>query len=229
MPCSGGAIGAATGGAPSSISDLNATTPSGGNLLSFAGSAGEGSVPPEPMDASASGGMGGAGSLSIGDDCESPFRDVILERLQLAVSGLCVEVGDWAPLLLDDDTWAPSYRTALTTCRESLRQSWAIQLLSGDDGQGEGYEFRNESTNLNLDVRFASPNEGTPIVLYQPHRLYNQRFTLKAGQNGTFKLSPLHAPEMCLAEVEASLELAPCTVGFNEQSFRRVGCRDAPP
>lgn len=151
-----------------------------------------------------------------GERCESP-RDqtVTLERLQVASSGRCVSQGAYEPLRGD-----PSYRTELATCEETLAQMWAIRMLDGG-----GLEFRNAAVDLNLDVRFAEIGDGTPLVLYNPHQFFNQRFDLHDDDGSTFKLSPLHAPSQCVTEQDPMLVLLPCEAGRTDQTFRRIACR----
>ncbi len=137
-----------------------------------------------------------------------------LERLQLGGTDLCVAQGIYSPLLGD-----PAYATALLPCEKSLAQLWKISVM--DDG---ALEFRNQAVDLNLDVRFAASDDGTPTVLFTPHQLYNQRFTVLEGQDGTFKLSPLHAPTKCITRQDDTLLLLPCEGESSDQSFIRKTC-----
>lgn len=191
----------------------------GGALTGGTGSTVETGGAPSGGAEPGSGGLGGAPSLELGPNCESPKRDSIVERLEHAVSGLCLLPGTYALLLGD-----PSYEIELVECEESLDQSWTIKNLVDPDGL-EGLEFRNEQVNLNLDVRFAATTDDTPIMLFPPRRFYNQRFLPIEGEEDTFKLAPLHALTKCVTEVDGSLVLLPCRAGLDEQSFRRLNCR----
>jgi hypothetical protein len=132
------------------------------------------------------------------------------------VSELCVSQGAYAPL-----RGQTSYATTLVECSESVAQMWALNQL--DD---RVLEIRNEAVDLNLDVRFAASDDATPIVLFDPHLLYNQQFSVLEGDAaGSFKLAPLHAPTKCLTEADGSLILLPCEQGLDAQSFRRTACR----
>lgn len=125
--------------------------------------------------------------------------------------------GAYELLLMKD----PSYATALETCAADIDQVWAFSTLPGG-----GLEVRHEATDMNLDVRFAATDDGTPIGLFAPHQFQNQSFAViaSASGDGTFKLAPLNALTKCLTEQDGTLVLLPCAAGLNEQSFRRLTC-----
>lgn len=190
----------ATGGAPAA---------SGGTS---SGSGGSGGVV-------GSGGLGSGGSLGLGgapagDACESsvdPTRTAIQLR---ASSGLCVSVGGYAPLLGEE-----AFAVVLRECVGAVSQRWTLEEM-----EYGSLVFSSENVQLNLDVRFAASEDGTPAVLYTPHRLYNQRFVPLSEEGGSFKLSPLHTPDKCMSERAAGLELWPCDPAATDQTFDIITC-----
>jgi len=174
---------------------------------------------------SASGGVGATGGSASGgtigqagapptDDCVSVV-DPVRTTIQLkAPSGLCVTAGSYAPLLGE-----VSYAVVMQECAGQLGQRWTLEEM-----EYGALVFANEAVRLNLDVRFAASDDGTPAVLFTPHRLYNQRFVQLSGEGGTFKLSPLHTPEKCLSERGVGLELWPCEPTLTDQTFEIIAC-----
>jgi len=97
-----------------------------------------------------------------------------------------------------------------------------------DQGNG-GLSYRNESVGMNLDVRYAAPTAGTPLVLYAPHPVYNQRFGQTLTTEGDFLLYALHASTMCLTEVSGVVEIWPCNPAAAAQHLELVDCADIAP
>jgi hypothetical protein len=174
------------------------------------------------VGASSSGGVpnvGSGGTLGQGGeapvtDCRS-LIDPTRETIQLrTATGLCVSTGEYTPLLGE-----VSFAVVLQECQGTLGQRWTIEEM-----EYGAIVFASEAVVLNLDVRFAAADDGTPVVLYTPHRLYNQRFVQVSAEGGTFKLSPLHATTKCLSERGAGLELWPCDDAATDQTFEIVAC-----
>jgi hypothetical protein len=82
---------------------------------------------------------------------------------------------------------------------------------------------------MNLDVRYAAPTAGTPLVLYAPHPAYNQRFGQTLTTEGDFLLAPLHASTMCLTEIDGGVEIWPCNPTVPAQHLELVECADIAP
>lgn len=64
-----------------------------------------------------------------------------------------------------------------------------------------------------LDVETASTAEGTRVILYVPPALapnWHQRFFVRERANGSFQIAPLHAPELCLTDMSAGVEIWTC-------------------
>lgn len=188
--------------------------PSGGATGSGGSGSSSGGMP-------ASGGADSGGSIGQGgeaptDECQSavdPARTTVQLR---AASGLCVTAGSYAPLLGE-----AAFAVVLLPCAGELGQRWTIEQM-----EYGAIVFANEAVILNLDVRFAASDDGTPAVLYTQHRLYNQRFVQLSQEAGTFKLSPLHTPDKCMSERGAGLELWPCDDAVADQTFEILRCDD---
>lgn len=166
--------------------------------------------------AGADGDFPGEGVEPPGPACESASDPaLVVEKLEL-LTGMCLAAG--APTLI---AGSPGYELALVSCADAVEQGWTVR------SQEMGLEIRSESVGYNLDVRFAASSDGTPIVLYSPHRLYNQLFMIQAAFSGVFRLAPLHAPTQCLSQRGDRLELWPCATTETgiDQLFRRTSCR----
>lgn len=150
-----------------------------------------------------------------GDDCRSarnPGLDVV--RISVANEDLCVTRG--AEMIISSTT---NYFTTLEPCAENAGQMWTIGV-----GPALAWEIRNDSVNMNLDILYADPAPGTPVVLYRAHDLPNQRFTQIRHSDGSFSLAPRLTMGLCITKVESSLENLPCD-DSPEQRFELLSCR----
>lgn len=206
---------------PSTDSDSDSGSDSSSDSGTGSGNApgAGGSLPPP----AASGGEEGDPPLGQGGDgavapprCESridPERETV--RLSLVASGHCVAMGAYAPLFGGE-----SYLVDLSDCSGDVLQLWTVlEMESG------ARVFQSEASGFNLDVRFSSPESGTPTVLYTAHMNYNQRFS-PLPVSGGFKLSPLHALDKCLSERDGALALWPCDDLAEDQKFSLLSCED---
>lgn len=142
--------------------------------------------------------------------------DLETTRLVLEASGQCVGAG--AATTLGND---PAYLMEVGTCDGSGAQLWTLML----DETGL-LEVRNEMTNFNLDVRFASSEDGTPAILYRAHQLYNQRFLQRPTASGeSYRLEARHAADKCLSYRVGRIELWPCDPTADDQLFRTESCQ----
>jgi hypothetical protein len=189
----------------------------------FDGSVGIGGMPSCSGQACGSGGFAGnpttpaeAGAPSEPlEDCRIESSGLKAERLQIADSELCLARGKFQLLLGD-----PSYLIELVECSSDVKQTWTVNEVEAGI-----IEARNYSVDLNLDVQFAATEVGTPVELFTPHQLYNQRFDVLTVTSDTFKLSPRNAPAQCVSSWNSSLILRPCDDNFTGQAFRRISCR----
>jgi len=202
---------------PYSFFPLPAPTPGTGGTVATGGGTVTGGA--SSGGSPAAGGAESGGSLGQGGDqpmtdCTSmadPTRTTIQLR---ASSGRCVSAGDYAPLLGE-----VSFAVVMRECAGELGQLWTLEEM-----EYGALVFANELVTLNLDVRFAASDDGTPAVLFTQHRLYNQRFVQLSQEAGTFKLSPLHTPDKCMSERGAGLELWPCETAVTDQTFEIIAC-----
>jgi len=89
------------------------------------------------------------------------------------------------------------------------------------------FTLRNVEDQLSLDVRAAVDLPGTPIILYDPNTLDNQRFWFRPRGGETYELSPRHAPTLCAkARASGAVEIWPCDTADTGQVFRvaRFNC-----
>jgi hypothetical protein len=148
-------------------------------------------------------------------DCSSHITSG-LRVVQIQTSaGLCVQQGILSPLAGET-----AFSVVVGPCDWEARTTlWTTRI--DQDGV---YEIRSESTNFNLDVRYAASSDGTPLVLYSPHQLYNQRYSVVTAPEETVKMVPLHAPLQCVTQVNSGLQIWPCAASTVEQRFRIVSC-----
>jgi hypothetical protein len=89
------------------------------------------------------------------------------------------------------------------------------------------FTLRNVEDQLSLDVRAAGDVPGTPIILYDPNTLDNQRFWFRPRGGETYELAPRHAPALCAkARATGAVEIWPCDTADTGQAFRvaRFNC-----
>jgi Ricin-type beta-trefoil lectin domain-like len=89
------------------------------------------------------------------------------------------------------------------------------------------FTLRNVENQLSLDVRAAADVPGTPIILYDPNTLDNQRFWFRPRGGEIYELAPRHAPTLCAKErATGAVEIWPCDTTDTGQAFRvaRFNC-----
>lgn len=89
------------------------------------------------------------------------------------------------------------------------------------------FTLRNVEDQLSLDVRAAADVPGTPVILYDPNTLDNQRFWFRPRGSETYELAPRHAPTLCAkARATGAVEIWPCDTADTGQAFRvaRFNC-----
>lgn len=189
-------------------------TSSGGALLSASGGDTNQAAPDGGSD-----GIGGDGSTDVPVECQAS-RDpsLTLVRLLAVDRNLCVAQGP-ATTFLEQ----PGYEIALGPCTEDASQYWTVRGLSNGS-----WELRNEGTAMNLDINYSNTADGTPVVLFTPHRLENQRFFILPGSGEAFLLAPDNAPWQCVEARDDSLEIWPCDAQNPAQNFKQISCLGQP-
>jgi hypothetical protein len=115
----------------------------------------------------------------------------------------------------------PAFFTELSADCSATRAQWDLTpALEGT------FTVRNVEDQLSLDVRAASDVPGTPIIVYDPNTLDNQRFWFRPRASDTYELAPRHAPTLCAEARGTGVEIWPCDVNNTAQAFRftRVSC-----
>lgn len=193
--------------------DPGLLTSSGGALASATGGA--------MNQVGSTGGNDGIGgdSADVPVECQAS-RDpsLTLVRLLSTSSNLCVTQG--AATTFRE---SPGYETTLSPCIEHVSQYWTVRGLS--DGS---WELRNEGSAMNLDINYSYTADGTPVVLFTPHRLENQRFYILPGASDSFLLAPDNAPWQCVEAVDNSLSIWPCDAQDLAQNFEQISCLGQP-
>lgn len=169
---------------------------------------------------------GTGGQMQAGGDFNHPgdptecqaSRDAELELIRLVAteSGLCVSQG--APTVIGD---SPAYEIELLACAVQTAQFWSLVGTSGGL-----WQIYNEAAAMNLDVRFADTSDGTPLVLFDPHGLYNQRFYVIPASGDSFQLAPRHTTGKCLEVRDGELEIWPCSSSEPNQRFMQIACNN---
>lgn len=190
-----------------------------GGTSGFPGSGGD-SIGQDTGGTSGTGGTeapGGSGPVDEPDPCRAT-RDssLTLTRIIVESTNLCLSRGD-ATTFLE----SPGYEVTLAPCAEDELQWWAVEGLSGGS-----WELRNEATNLNLDMNYAAQVDGTPAVLFDPHRNFNQRFYILPGESESLFFAPAHVRGKCLEARGDSVEMWPCDSDNPNQNFRQISCVD---
>lgn len=166
----------------------------------------------------ATGGRDGTGGAAPNDCQASRDASLVLVRVRNVASDLCISQGP-ATLFLE----SPGYETTLRDCAEDIAQYFTVRGLS--DGS---WELRNEGSAMNLDINYSNTTDGTPVVLFTPHRLDNQRFYIVPGSSESFLLAPDNAPSKCVEARDGALGIWPCDAANPAQNFQQLGCLDEP-
>lgn len=160
-------------------------------------------------DERAPSGTAGNGSATVA--CDRPLAG----RFILSVETACLRRGDATTVFGD-----PAFTTELSADCASARAQWDLTpALAGS------FTLRNVDTQLSLDVRTAADDPGTPLILYEPNTLDNQRFWLRPRADG-YELAPRHAPQLCAEARVSGVEIWSCDAEQNRQVFRlaRLSC-----
>jgi len=115
----------------------------------------------------------------------------------------------------------PAFLTELSADCTTARAQWDLTpALEGT------FTLRNVEDQLSLDVRAFSDVPGTPIIVYDPNTLDNQRFWFRPRARGAYELAPRHAPTLCAEAQGSTVEIWPCDTNNTAQAFRfaRVSC-----
>lgn len=187
---------------------------------------------PEPSGtggATSSGGSASAGGESAAEGGQGgaiePCAGGGADHYQLRSGELCLGQGD--PTTIAGE---PAYRVGLAPCDDSAVHVWSVR------GSGPAYEFRQIAVAHNLDVRLAATGDGTTLVLYEPHQLYNQRFFVRSGpapgtdaelSGGARWLAPQHVDSKCITVFPdlppgSQVQIWPCDESWEEQKLELV-------
>lgn len=150
-------------------------------------------------------GMSGAGGVMTANCSEPGAGRFILQ----AVNG-CLRHGEPTTVFTE-----PAFTTELTEDCSSTRAQWDLTPA----GAGT-FTIRNVDSELSLDVRAASEFPGTPLILYDPNTLDNQRFFARARFLDVYELSPRHASHLCWEARGTTVEIWPCSGQEPAQNFR---------
>lgn len=155
---------------------------------------------------------GSAGNASESSGCDEPLAG----RFVLSGETGCLRRGEPTTVFGN-----PAFTTELSVDCTTARAQWDLTPALGGS-----FTLRNVDTELSLDVRTAAEAPGTPVILYEPTTLDNQRFWLRERTSKTFELSPRHAPLLCTEARGQDVEVWPCDAAEPGQSFRfaRLNC-----
>lgn len=203
---------------------------SGGDCVALTGgscSAAGGGVGTGGSGGSAVAATGGAPAGGAPASCESALDPTLrVSELVFVASGLCLTVG--GPTTVGAE---PGYLTTTMPCDGSVGQRWSVR--QADEGS---IEIRSELVNMNVDVELASNEDGTRVLLYTPHALYNQRYFPSDVTGNDIRLAARHSPLDCLSErpdpdgvaPQRNVEIWPCSDADPSQVMDIVACVDPP-
>jgi hypothetical protein len=144
--------------------------------------------------------------------CDEPAAG----RFTLSVANACLRRGEMTTVFGTE-----GFMTELSTDCATPRAQWDLTpSVAGS------FTLRNVEDQLSLDVRTGSDVPGTPIIIYDPNTLDNQRFWFRPRASKTYELAPRHAPSLCAEARPNGLEIWPCQTDDADQAFRfaRVSC-----
>ncbi len=208
-----------SGGAEGCLSGVGGACVPGGGGSGAGGSSGSGAS----LGSSSGGASGGAEATS----CESVLDPTLrVSSLVFVESGLCLSVG--APTTIGEEA---GYLTTTMPCDDGAAQRWTVR--QADEGS---VEIRSELVDMNVDVQLASNEDGTAVILYKPHALYNQRYFPSDVSGDDIRLAARHSPSDCLSErpdpdgvaPQRNVEIWPCSDGDASQLLDIVSCVDVP-
>lgn len=131
-------------------------------------------------------------------------------RLISRVTGTCLGRGGPTTVF-----GMPAYETALLSDCSSPDALWQLIPYSTP-----GVSFlRHVSTAYNLDVRIAQTTAGTPLILYSPTQLSNQRFLVRMRAEPFVDLEPQNAAQMCVQTVAGAIQIWPCSTQVTPQEW----------
>lgn len=204
-----------SGGTASGASSGGAGNGGGGGGVSPAGASGAEASGGEADGgrASPSGGEAGSGDASGGEagggamlPCDVPRAG----RFTVLGEGGCVLRGD--PITVFG---SPAFSTEVSADCASTRAEWdLIPSVAGT------FVLRSVDASTSLDVRMGGDSPGTPIIVYEPNSLDNQRFWLRPRGSDAYELAPRHAPFFCAEVRDDHLEIWPCDPEETAQTFR---------
>jgi hypothetical protein len=190
---------------------------------------------PIPRKTLHSGVICGACLLSLLSCGTTPIDAVVAEgaREQPAVSPACNQISagrfilslEMGCLRRGEATTVygePGFLTELSADCVSVRAQWDVTpALAGT------FTVRNVDNQLSLDVRAASDLPGTPVIVFAPNTLDNQRFWFRPRADATLELAPRHAPTLCVSARAGSVSMQTCEADEPAQAFlpTRVGCK----
>jgi hypothetical protein len=145
--------------------------------------------------------------------CDEPAAG----RFTLSVENACLRRGEVTTVFGN-----AAFMTELSADCTTPRAQWDLTpSVAGT------FTLRNVEDQLSLDVRTGSDVPGTPIIIYDPNTLDNQRFWFRPRASKTYELAPRHAPSLCAEARAAGVEIWPCQTDDAGQTFRfaRVSCQ----
>jgi hypothetical protein len=160
-----------------------------------------------PLDAVVSE-TGAEGAAAADPSCSEPGAGRF--NLRAVQTSLCLSMG--APTLVFGD---PAFMTEMLKDCASLLAQWDLTPSFGDT-----YTLRNVESQLSLDVRTGADTPGTPLILFAPNTLDNQRFELRPRAKNDYELSPRNAPTLCAQPAAGGVQIWPCQASNLGQSFQ---------
>lgn len=125
----------------------------------------------------------------------------------------CLSAGEPTDIAMTPSAMGHTVR--FEPCEDVPAQHW--QLLDGDDTPFDDgtYQVLNQELELNLDLEARQFQDGTELLLYDPHGMDNQVFSFDLRGDDRFRIQTVLSVSSCLQDMitgENAVELQGCSL-----------------
>jgi hypothetical protein len=143
-----------------------------------------------------------------GPSCDASTAGNVL--LISRVTGTCLSQG--APTTVFG---MPAFETAFSSDCTIPEVEWQLVATTTPNV----FSVLHVATGDVLDVRLAQTTAGTPLILYPPTQLSNQRFLRRLRGAPYYDFEPQNAPMSCVQEIAGTCQIWPCGPAVTPQEW----------